>query len=100
MNIDEFLKMEREHRKAGKWFMGQYDVIDDHGQIVRVSIKQHGFYSQILKLGIDPTNYAFGHTIDKVGEMHEYLRTQINEANAHNRAEDAFGRTWVRGESQ
>lgn len=80
MNITEFLKMEQTRRKLGKWFEGHYDVTNDHGQIVRVSIKQHGLYNQVLRFNGESVNYTFGHTIDKVGKMQEYLRTQINAA--------------------
>jgi len=82
MTLKEFLKLEREHRTAGKWWMGTYDVINDHGVTVKVAIKSYGFYNQILRLNDDPVNYCSGHTCEKVGLMQKHLTETINRITA------------------
>lgn len=78
MKIKDFLKLEREHRTAGKWWCGHYNVTNDHGVEVKVAIKSHGFYNQILKINDSEVNYCSGHTIEKVGKMHAHLKETIN----------------------
>lgn len=76
--LDELMKMERDCRKANKWFMGNFEVVNDHGKLVKVSLKSFGFYNQILRLDEDPVNYCSGHTISSVKGMHSFLRNAIN----------------------
>lgn len=80
LTIKEFLQLEREHRKAKKWWAGRYTVLNDHSVRVTVSVKYHEFYGQILRVNDDPVNYGTGHTIDKVSELHKHLRDTINNA--------------------
>ena len=79
ITIKDFLKLEQSHRKSGKWFQFVGLVENDHGTIVRVRIKSHGFYNQFLMFNDESTvNYCSGHTITKATVMHEFLRSKIN----------------------
>jgi hypothetical protein len=78
MTIDELLKAEQSHRKAGKWLSMSDLVTADNGITVLVHLKSFGMYNQILRFEEHLTNYCSGHTITKVKEMQKYLRDQIN----------------------
>lgn len=78
MTIAELLKAEQAQRKAGKWLMGYFWVLNDHGVNVKVGIKSFGMYNQLLTLNEETVNRCSGHTISKVGEMRKFLTEVIN----------------------
>lgn len=78
MKIADLLKMEQEHRKAGKWLMFSGDVVNDHGVTIKVQLKSYGFYNQIFRLNDDGIDYASSHAISKVGDMKKHITDTIN----------------------
>lgn len=76
MTLTELLAEEKKHRLAGKWLMYSGPVVNDSGREVHVGIKSYGMYNQIFRIG--GIDYASGHTINKVGAMHEHIRSTIN----------------------
>lgn len=82
MKIVDLLRLEQEHRKAGKWLIFSGEIVNDHGVTVKVQLKSYGFYNQIFRLNDDPVNYCSGHTISKVADMKKFITDTINKTPA------------------
>lgn len=79
IKLKDFLALEQKHRKSQIWFSGNYDVVNDSGIIVNVTIKQFGFYGQSLYIN-GGFNVGSSHTINSATGMKRYLSEKINGA--------------------
>lgn len=78
ISIPDLLKAEQATRKAGLWFDFIGHVTADNGKIVLVRIKAHRLYQQIFRVERNPVDFASGHSIHKVRDMHDHIRNTIN----------------------
>ena len=78
MTLSELLTLEKQSRKSNKWLIVNENVTNDKGENVHVQLKSFGFYNQIFQIDHNPVNYCSGHTIDKVGKMHMFIKAKIN----------------------
>lgn len=78
ITLDMLLRVEQQQRKKQQWLFYDGEVMNDHGKIVPVRIKAFGFYLQRFFVNCDGINYASGHTICSVRELHALIRERIN----------------------